>query len=216
MGQFIFSTLFIIALLAGAYAYICPTQNAINQMKLMVRDNNNVGPDENITTVKSEQLNINTHEGRTQIRQLIDDTCQQQQKFIAMMKDEQQVLDGVDKEIADIKNQVHGPNNIDLLRLKSLEEELQDDQRLLVDQGKALISLNNQLTKSRQWLAEQSDLTNMNTQSSLDSLQQHSAIVNTHAETIFDDVKQRNNEIMQHTQEVIEQERQKLQDEQYR
>ena len=65
---------------------------------------------------------------------------------------------------------------------------MQDEQRLLVANGKDLIALNDQITQSRQWISDQIDLAKVDTDISLSTLQQHYAVLNHQASGFLDKV----------------------------
>jgi ElaB/YqjD/DUF883 family membrane-anchored ribosome-binding protein len=83
----------------------------------------------------------------------------------------------------------------DILKLKALASEMQDEQRLLVAHGQQLLVLNDQLTKNRQWIADQVDLSNINNETSLNALQQRYTMLKEQASGFFDKVTQHNQEV---------------------
>jgi len=215
MGQFTLFTLFVITLMIGAFAYFFPKQQATSPWQVMSDKSNDGMVGEDITR-KSQQLNIITSAGTIQINREIDVLTRQQKSLEDMIKDEQLVLDSTNKEILDISKKANGKTDLDILKLKVLGEELQSEKRLLVEHGQQLLALNNEITKKRKLLAEQRDEVNINTDSTLQSLQGHDASLNDKAELLFDNVKDKNNDSVQHTKELMDEARQKAHDQKYR
>ena len=215
MGQFTLFTLFVITLMIGAFAYFFPKQQATSPWQVMSDKSNDGMVGEDITR-KSQQLNIITSAGTIQINREIDVLTRQQKSLEDMIKDEQLVLDSTNKEILDISKKANGKTDLDILKLKVLGEELQSEKRLLVEHGQQLLALNNEITKKRKLLAEQRDEVNINTDSTLQSLQGHDASLNDKAELLFDNVKDKNNDAMQHAKELMDEARQKAQDRKFR
>ena len=215
MGQFTLFTLFVITLMIGAFAYFFPKQQATSPWQVMSdkRDDGMMGED---ITKKSQQLNITTNAGNVQINREIDDLTRQQKSLEDMIKDEQVVLDSTSKEISDISKKANAKTNLDILKLKVLGQELQNEKHLLVEHGQQLIALNNEITKKRKLLSEQRDEVNINTDSTLQSLQGHDASLNDKADLLFDNVKDKNNDAMQHAKELMDEARQKAQDRKFR
>ena len=215
MGQFALFTLFVITLMIGAFAYFFPKQQATSPWQVM-SDKGNYGMMGEDITKKSQQLNITTNAGNVQINREIDDLTRQQKSLEDMIKDEQVVLDSTSKEISDISKKANAKTDLDVFRLKVLGEELQSAKRLLVEHGQQLIALNNEITKKRKLLSEQRDEVNINTDSTLQSLQGHDASLNDKADLLFDNVKDKNNDAMQHAKELMDEARQKAQDRKFR
>ncbi len=214
MGQFTLFFLFILALMVGVFAYFSPKQQAISPLKVAMDNGYNISEETN--TKKSQQLNITTNAGIVQIQRQVDELSQEQKILMGMIDDDQQVLNNINKEISDITKQGDGKSGIDLLRLKALGLELQNDRRLLVAHGLQLIALKDQLNKKRQMLAEERDLVNINTASSLQSLQQHNSLLNDQSAIFFERVKQQSNDFLQRIQDLIDEDRQKVKDQQNR
>jgi hypothetical protein len=123
-----------------------------------------------------------------QIRRQMDDVAQAQNNFLDTLQDQQAVLENARKDANDIMLEakaVPGRNDNDILRLKDLTAQMQDEQRLLVVNGKELIALNDQITQSRQWISDQIDLDKVDTDISLSTLQQHYAVLNHQASVFF-------------------------------
>jgi len=215
MGQFALFTLFVITLMIGAFAYFFPKQQATSPWQVM-SDKGNYGMMGEDITKKSQQLNITTNAGNIQINRELDDLTRQQKSLEDMIKDEQVVLDSTSKEISDISKKANAKTDLDVFRLKVLGEELQSAKRLLVEHGQQLIALNNEITKKRKLLSEQRDEVNINTDSTLQSLQGHDASLNDKADLLFDNVKDKNNDAMQHAKELMDEARQKAQDRKFR
>lgn len=179
MGQLIFFSLFIISLLAGAFAYFAPLQKPFNPLGYFMH-NSGYESEETTNHKRIQKLNMSTSKGLLKIRKEMDDIALEQNKFLDMIQDQQKILENADR---------------DLLRLNALTTEMQDQQRLLVAHGQDLISLNNQLTKNRQWIADQLDLVNLNNDISLQQLQQRYTLLQNQAAGFFDKVSQHNQEV---------------------
>ncbi len=212
-GQAALFILFILTLIAGLFAYFIPRQPPMNPLKYAM-DFSGFNGTEQSNIKKSQQLNITTDKGILKVRQEIDDIIQEQKKIEDMIKDEQQGLQDTDKQVSDLMRQEGANSGQDALRLKALGMEIQDDQRLLVVRGQALINLNNQLTQTRQLLSQQRDVVNINTESSFQSLHDHNVSLNDQSSFSFDKVKQQNDDALQRSRDSIDQERQKAQDQQ--
>jgi hypothetical protein len=211
MGQLIFLTVLIFVFITGAYSYLSPPPKAVLPIK-DVMDEGGFDSLESLNIKKIEELNITTSGGLTQIRSVADSLSQQEEGLEGMINSEQQVLIDTGKKIYDITKKADGKSGIDVLRLKSLGQQLQDDQHLLMAHGQSLIELNNQLIKTRQWLAQKSELIAANNEALLHLQQQNNALLNDQASALFDKVKQDNNDTMQRTQDSIDEEREKMQD----
>jgi hypothetical protein len=197
MGQFIFFALFVITLLVGAFAYFAPLQKPVNPVKFMM-DNSGYTQEESTNRKRTQQLNMTTSSGLIQIHKQMDDLAVVQNKFLDTIQDQQQVLQNTGKEASDIMlltQQEGEKGDKDILKLKALASEMQDEQRLLVAHGQELLVLNDQLTKSRQWIADQVDLANINNESSLNALQQRYTMLKDQASGFFDKVTQHNQEV---------------------
>lgn len=215
MGQVTLFFLFIITLIVGAFAYFFPEQQAIRPLKVaMVNSDYDTTQESN--TKKSQQLNMTTNRGIIQIHRQVDELTQEQKKLIGMVDYDQQVLNNTNQEISEITKQVNGKSAIDVLKLKALGLELQNDQRLLVAHGMQLIALNDRLNKNRQLLAEERDLVNINSESYLQLQQQYNSLSNDRSAFFSDKVRHQSNDFLQHTQDLIDEDRQKVQDQQNR
>jgi hypothetical protein len=196
MGKTALFILFIITLLAGAFFYFAPKQPVVTPVGFMM-DQSGYNSVETINHKRTQHLNMITKNGLIQIRRHMDDIAQEQNKFLDTIQYQQQVLENATKEASDImrKAQEMSGNNNDILRLKDLTSQMQNDQLLLVANGKDLIALNDQITQSRQWLSDQTDLTKANTETSLDTLKQHYNALNHQASAFF-------HKVLRHDQEV--------------
>ena len=190
-----------ITLIAGTFAYFSPKGVAINPLKMGMspnRGNNVLDPGvEDSSTKKIQELNVTTGNGGLEIHQEVDELIQEKSKLEDQIKDEQVVLDNTKKQIVDLKAHLDGKNDQDLLKLKYLTKAMEDQQRLLVVHGEQLLTLNDQIKKNRQLQSQQRDMVNLNTQSSLDALEQ------------------RNDDLLKRNQDVIANDRQKAQDQQW-
>jgi hypothetical protein len=213
MGQLVFFALFVIALIAGGFYYYTPSPKSMVPMK-DIMDDGGFNSLETLNNKKIEELNITTSRGLTQISEMVDGLAQEQEELKELIDSEKQVLNNTILQISDIakKEKADGRSDADILRLKVLMEQLQNNQRLLVSHGNALVDLNNQLMKNRQWLAEKNDLVNANNESLLRLQQQNNALLNDQATDIFDKVKQGTDDSIQRTQDMIDDERQKTQE----
>jgi hypothetical protein len=213
MGQLIFFTVFVIVFIAGTFTYFAPPPRPAIPIK-DVMDEGGFNSLESLNIKKIEELNVTTSGGLTQIRSILDDLTQQQEGLQEIINNEQQVLIETTKKIYEISKKEGGKSEVDVLRLKSLAAQLQNDQLLLLEHGRSLIELNDELLKTRKWLAEKSDLVMANNEALLRLEEQNNALLNDQAATFIDKVKQDNNDTMQRTQDSIDEEREKIQDEQ--
>jgi len=197
MGQFIFFTLFVIALLAGAFAYFAPQQKPINPVQFMM-EKTGYTAEETTNHKQTEQLNLTTNQGLINVHKQMDEIAFEQNKFLDSIRDQQQILKSSGKEASDIMlmaQQNGGTQGTDILQLKALASEMQDEQRILIAHGQDLIALNDQLTRNRQWIVDQIDAADISNESSLHSFQQRYAILQDQAENFFDQVNQHNQEV---------------------
>ena len=196
MGQLIFFTVFILAVIAGLFAYFAPSQKPINPVQFMM-DKSGYTSEVTTNTKRTQQLNMSTSRGIMEIRKQMDNLAVEQDKLLDAIKDQEQVLANANKAAANIMLEAqHGGGDKDILRLKALMDQMQDEQHLLVTHGQDLIALKNQLTKSRQWVADQIDLSNINNGNSLRDLQEHNAMLKDQSSDNFDQVNQHNKDLI--------------------
>ena len=177
-----------------------PNSPPINPMGF-VMDQSGYNSVETLNRKRIQQLSMTTRNGLIQIRKQMDDMAQAQNKFLDTIQYQQQVLENASKDASDIMLEaqgISGKNNNDILRLKDLTSQMQDEQRLLVAHGKDLIALNDQITQSRQWISDQIDLAKVNTETSLSTLQQHYDMLNHQASVFF-------HKVVRHDQEARDQ-----------
>jgi len=217
VAQFLFFLLFVISVLAGVFIYFSPAQKAVNSITLTnpTIDNSEYSPDETSTRKKDLAVEIKTSGGIVQILKRIDDLTQEQKQLDSTIEEEKQALKLTQQEIADLANQAEKSDQ-DLLKIKALGSQMQDEQKLLVADGQKLIAVNDELTKNRQWLADQSDLVNINNQSSMEALQQHNAVVNNQSSSFIDDVSQKNNDAQVRAQDSEQKSQQLIEDQKLR
>jgi len=194
MGQFIFLVLFIITLIVGGFAYFAPPKMSLDPMRFMM-DRSGYTSEVETNRKKSQRLNMLTNKGLVEIRRQMDDIALKQSKFLDTVRDQQQVLKDASKQAEDIMllAQKQGQaGSKDVLQLQALATEMQDEQRLLIAHGKDMISLNDQLTKGRQWIAEQMDLVNINNDAASRELQERYDQLKNQAAVFFDRVAEHN------------------------
>ena len=183
MGQFFFFALLIITLLAGALAYFVPKHPIKNPVGFAM-DQSGYNSMETLNRKHIQQLSMTTRNGLIQIRKQMDDMAQAQNKFLDTIQDQQQVLESASKDASDIMleaQKISGKGSNDILRLKEVTSQMQDEQRLLVAHGKDLVAINDQITQSRQWISDQIDLAKINTGASLSTLQQRYSMLKNQA-----------------------------------
>lgn len=212
MGQIVFFGIFSIVFLAGIYSYFAPPPPRAMVPIKDIMDNGGFNSLETLNIKKIQELNVTTSAGLTQIRNVVDNLAQEQQGLKDVIDSERKVLSETGKKIKEITDKADDQNSVDVLRLKSLSDQLKDDQHLLMAHGQTLIDLNDQLLRTRQWISEKSDTVNANNESLLRLQQQNNALLNDQASTIFDKVKQENSDSMQRTQDTIDEEREKTLD----
>ena len=217
MGQVIFFALFIITALAGAFVYFSPTQKAVDSIKYAksTDSNSELSPDEITTSKRDIQVDMKTSGGVLQILKELDDLSQEQKEYTDMITEEEQAIKNTKDEIAALQNQ-GVKSDQDLLRIKALGLQIQDQESLLVDNGRQLTDINDQLTQYRKLLNEQNNLVNISNRSSLESLQQHNDTVSDKASMFVDKVSQQSDDATQRSQDQQEKIRQKMEDEEQR
>lgn len=197
MIQAVFFALLIISLLAGYFAYFNPAPKPINPVKFAM-ENSGYNSMETINRKRSQVINMTTSKGLMQVRRMMDDLSLEQDKFLDTLQDQQQILKDTNKDAHDVLLELQKQGDAgrkDVLQLKALTSEMQDEQKLLVTRGHDLILLNDQLTKSRQLMSDQMDLARINTDTSLSTLQQRYSALDNQAASFF-------NKITEHNQEV--------------
>jgi len=89
MIQAVFFTLFIITLLAGAFAYFSPSHKFFDPMKFFMQDSGyNTVDEQNKKSL--QQLGSIINKGLNQTRQLMDENVQEEHKIFEALKDKQQ------------------------------------------------------------------------------------------------------------------------------
>jgi hypothetical protein len=216
MIQLIFLSLLVITLLAGGIAYFSPSKKPMNPLQFMM-DNTGYTQEQVINQKRTEEINLTTDEGVVKVHKLMDDLATQQSKFLDLLKEQQRILEGAGKNASDVLKSAKkqgGKDDKDILQLEALTSQIQDSQRLMVQQGQALVNMNNQLMKNRKWMAEQSDIARINTESSLRSSQSRYDSLNGHANELYNAVKERSEISQQHIKDLIEQQRLKQENQQ--
>lgn len=196
MAQFIFFTLFIVALIVGAFSYYTP-KHPVTPFKFMM-ENSGLKMVEVSNRKRIQAFNITNDRGLIKIRGQMQDIALEQNRFLDTLQDQQQLLKNSSKQAADIMLDAQlasEKGDKDILQLKALAMEMQNEQRLLVAHGEDLITLGNQLTQSRQWVANQIELAHIGNGTSLPDLQHHYALFRNQANTFFDKVSQHNQEV---------------------
>jgi len=213
MGQSTIFFLFSIMLIAVLYARFHQKQVALNPLT-SVTENSFDDSATGSNLIKVQQMNVTTIGGIVAFHRRAQDLTREQKKLVDMINSEQQILNNTKKQIADISQQIKEKSGMDILQIKALGAQLQDDQQLLVAHGQALVALNGQLIKNRQLLAEEMDLVNINSQSNLNSSQDHHTSLNDQSAVLLEKVAQQNNDSLRHAQDLIDEEHQKAQDQQ--
>jgi len=197
MAQFFFFSLLIITLLAGFFAYFAPSQKPVNPLQF-VMDSSGYSSEVKLNHTKSKQFNVIANNGLIQVRKQIDDLAQAQTKYFDTIQEQQQMLKNAGKEVSDVMleaQQVGGKDNNDVLQLKALTSQMQDQQHFLVAHGNDLAVLNNQLIQNRQWMADQMEGTNINTDASTQMLQQRFDLLKSQSAGFFNQGDQYSQEI---------------------
>ena len=200
--------LFMVMVILGTFTYFFPKQQPVIPLKA-VMDSRGYDMTERSNTKGSRQLNMTMDKGIVQMYRQVDDLTREQKRLMGIINYDQHALNDTNKEISGILKNVDGKNYTDVLKLRILRIELQSDQRLLGEHGQQLTALNDQLNKNRQLLAEERDLVNIYSGSSLQLLQQNNSLHNGQSVIFFDKVARQNNDFLQHTQDLIDEDRQK-------
>ena len=189
MIQVVFLTLLIVALLAGALTYFSPSPKPIRPLHYLMED---TGYDAMDTSNKksTQQINMKTDKGIIQMRAEMENISLAQNKFLDTLEDQQQILSNAGKGISDLimETQQEGApdNSRDVLQLKTVVAQMQDEQRLLIANGQQLVGLNAQLTKNRQWVADQINYANIITNDAMRTLQNRNDTIKVQAAEFFD------------------------------
>ena len=217
MGQVIFFALFIITLLAGAFVYFSPAEKPVNSVKYeqLLNDDKGVDPVETTSTTRDLQVDMKTNGGILQVLKELDDLSLEQKEYTDMIAQEEQSLKNAQQEVSALANQTL-KNDRDLLRIKELGLQMQDEQDLLVANGHQLTDINDQLTQYRKLLSDQNNLVDISNRSSFESLQQHNDSVNDKASMFVDHVAQQSDDATRHGQDEQQKIQQHIADEQQR
>ena len=171
MGQFVFLALFIITLLAGVFAYLKPP--AQGPMKFVLSAVGFTGK-ENHNRANAQQVSMTVDKGMMKIREQMATLAQQQNSFQDMLKDRQEVLERLGQNASEVMSavdQASEKSSQDILRLKTLMTDMQDQRRLLVERGQDLMAQNNDLAKSREWIQDQINFADFKKDTTLSMLQ---------------------------------------------
>ncbi len=164
MGQFIFFILFIVALIAGIFIYLPHSKKPVNPM-VFISDQSGYTTTEERNRKRMEQANITTNQGLDPSPQTNGRDCRKAKEFFRYACRRREVLNTTGEQasavLAEAQRQAQKEGQ-DVLRLKGLGLELQDQQRLLVEHGQDLIALNDQIIKDRDWIHDQIDLIDTN------------------------------------------------------
>lgn len=151
-----------------------------------------------ITSERKIELNVTTIKGIMQIRKQLDDFAIEQNNFQDAIQDQQELLKNTSHSASDIMleaQRTSQTNKYDVLRLKSLAEEMQDRERLLVDRGQSLIALNDELKENREMMAERIEMVKINTESSMRAMQDRYDSLKDQASKFYDKVREYNQEV---------------------
>ena len=184
MVQGLFFLLFIMSIIVGIFVYFKPAQNTMDPLRAVMQ-----GSGYDTLQVKNDarmqEYNVTTDAGLVKIHRQMDLLATQQSEFIQTVQDQQRILENTDHEIADIMDQLDGKDGKDVLQLKALALQLQDQQRLLVSRGKDLIALNDQVTRNREMIAEQMSMADVNNKSTLSTLSERYDLLQEQAKGLF-------------------------------
>lgn len=229
MVQGVFFFLFIISIIVGGYVYLNPGQKSLDPLNMMMK-NSGYSTVDVTNSKRMQELNISMDAGLVKIRRKMDELAVQQSEFLEAIQDQQQILNNTGKEITSTIDRLgakEGVDNKDILRLKELGLQLKDQQRLLVSRGQDLIILNDQLIRNRRLIAEQADLVNSNTKSTMQDLSQRYSNLQNLAQGVynrgtgprpqaqyqmFKTPDQPINDSQERTQELIDEERRRAQE----
>jgi len=207
MSQFLFFSLFLVALLAGIYACYHPTHK-FNPIEY-ISDQSGYSNAEDTNRKKIEQSNIITTKGLVEVHRQMQVLADNQQRFADMLEQAQRVLKTSGKQATQIlgeAQQVAQKEGKDVLGLKDLSLRLQNQQQLLVQNGQNLIAMNNNIIKERDWVQDQLDLVDTNHESTQQlKLQQQFTQLQEQASTFIDKVTQYDQQTQQHMRDMQEQ-----------
>jgi len=221
MAQFIFFALFLMVIISGVFSRFAPVHRALPSVRSAAEYSgysSAQGADfvEDKSSNRSQEFNVSTSGGVLQIYKQIDDLTGAQKELQGLIDDEEQAVSIARQELSDVSAQVKDKNDQDLLRLKTLGDKIRSEKDLLIKHGAALSALNDQIKKERQALADQSALSNMNTNSALELLQQHNASLKDQAQASLENTRDKIEEQRQKTQEQKDMNRQRLEDQMQR
>ncbi len=159
MAQFFFSSLFMVALFTGAYVYVAPNK-PIDPIGF-ITEKSGFKAWELSNRKRMAQLNVKMSQGLIKIHGHLEDIAIIQNSFRDTLEAQQEVLKNTTVNAENLMQQAQkkgGIGNRDVLQFKSLGADLDNEQQLLIVRGQNLIRLNDELTQSRERIAEQLDL----------------------------------------------------------
>ncbi|MDE1920999.1 MAG: hypothetical protein KGJ09_02860 [Candidatus Omnitrophica bacterium] len=205
--QIAFFCLLIVALLAGVFSYFPQLHRTIRPLKFAMDSIGYTGV-ETLNKKRSQQINVAVKSGLMDIHKRMDAVAVEQDRLLDALTDQQAVLQEANRDAQTVlleAKKAGRKGDKDILQLEALASQMNDQQRLLVAHGQYLVSLNDQLTKSRERLAQQADIANMDAQSSLDSIRQNYASFESQASELFNKVDEYNRELRQGVGKMQEQ-----------
>lgn len=181
-----FYALFFVAFIVGVFTFFAPPKQSQGPLSWITNSGETI---ETVFHKKNQEVNVTTSDGILQVRQKMDDLAVEQNKILDTIKDQQVVLkntsQGVNNILLEAQNSGEASGR-DILQLKALATDIQDQQKLMVAHGKDLIALNDQLTQNRQWIADQIDYSNLYTETALRMLRKRNQFLKTQADEFFE------------------------------
>ena len=139
MTQFFIFALFLMVLLAGVFSYFTPHQN-YPSIK-MASETDVFDPQENTSSKSTQQASVTTSKGMMQTNEQTSQLVQKQEGVLAQASDS---------------------NDKDVLQLKALMAQFQDQGRILTPNGQDLTATNDQVVKNRKIIQDQMNLAALN------------------------------------------------------
>lgn len=213
MGQLLLSLVLFFAFISSMYAFFAP-QHPSSGNSFLYNSGEELKEDSQIR--KSQQWSMSTRNGVIEVNKDIDFLTKKEKKLKGMTEEDRQKLEKMNRQMEGILNKEGVKNEQDILKLKMLGIEKENDERILNLHTKQLEDLNEELNEKRQKAAEDRGLINLNSESSYHSLQQQNNMLNERSASFIDNVSQKNNDAIEHTKDLIEDQRQRLEDQRNR
>ena len=119
-----------------------------------------------------------------------------------MLQDREDALKDEDKRVNGILREARRNNDKDLLSIEALSSDIQNQERLLVQHGQYLLTLNDQLAANRKMVAQKVDISKINTDASLQSIEQRNNLLQSQSTSNLQSVADHNQQIRDHMDNI--------------